>query len=339
VPYQFGTNAIAVGSVTAERIAANAILAGKIAAGAVTADKIVAGAITADKIAAGIIVAGIINGTIVSAATFIGSVFEGTDFIINSTGSFFYTGTPAVGNPPVQWETNGALTDPFGNALPGTAGSIGSIGGSGSWQAFTSSAAFLQWYQAASKTGPWTNGASIVAGNNLDGDLDISTNTATVMDVYLGNGKILIRAPALIGTLTGVSFTPGTGLVAQINQVDETWHALGTAGSTGCTLNQGRYRLTADGETEIDIALTAGAGGSTAGTYTWSNTLPSGYQFTGNFSRAYNMGYVDPITAGVENPAIVVDGAGTGAPGRVRMFLPAFGAGTLFTVTVRIPTN
>lgn len=146
----------------------------------------------------------------------------------------------------------------------------------------------------------------------------------------------------LIADANGSVVTPGQLVANEPGQVagtPEVWHSLGTAGATGCTLNQGRYRKTADGETEIDIALTAGAGGSTAGTYTWSNTLPAAYQFTGNYSRAYSMGYVDPVSAGAENPAIAVDGAGTATPGRVRMFLPAFGANTLFTVSQRIPLN
>lgn len=65
---QYGTEAFAAESITAEKIAASAITAGKIAAGAITtekldsfsiiADKIAAGAITSDKIAANAITAG-----------------------------------------------------------------------------------------------------------------------------------------------------------------------------------------------------------------------------------------------------------------------------------------
>lgn len=95
VQYQFGTGAIQAGSITAALIAANTI--------------------TAAQLAAGIIYAGIINGTTVNAATFTGSTFQGTDFIINTSGAFFYSGTPAAGNliasvAPV------AGTDGFGNA-------------------------------------------------------------------------------------------------------------------------------------------------------------------------------------------------------------------------------
>jgi hypothetical protein len=78
VPYQWGTQSISARAVTAELIAANTI--------------------TAEEMAAGIIYGGIINGTIVDAATFIGSVFEGTDFLINSAGAFFYNAAPGLGN-------------------------------------------------------------------------------------------------------------------------------------------------------------------------------------------------------------------------------------------------
>jgi hypothetical protein len=91
VPYQIGTGAIA------------------------------AGAVTLSQLAAGIVYAGIVNATTIDAATFTGSVFQGTDFIINSSGAFYYTGTPAAGNLSTSSvpRTAGG-TDSFGNHwLPG----------------------------------------------------------------------------------------------------------------------------------------------------------------------------------------------------------------------------
>lgn len=97
VPYQFGTNAIAAGSVTAQLIAADAIIAGKIAAGA----------ITADKIAAGTIIAGVVDGTIIMGASFIA---DGT------SGEFLgYTGEPANGNLNVS-ASPVAGTDGYSNS-------------------------------------------------------------------------------------------------------------------------------------------------------------------------------------------------------------------------------
>lgn len=43
--------------------------------------------------------------------------FQGTDFIINSAGSFYYFGTPAFGNLALSI-TPSAGTDQFGNAFP-----------------------------------------------------------------------------------------------------------------------------------------------------------------------------------------------------------------------------
>ena len=86
-----------------------------IQAGTVTATQIAANTITASQLAAGIVYAGIINGTTVNAATFTGSVFEGTDFVINSSGAFFYSGTPAAGNL-IASITNTSGTDAHGNA-------------------------------------------------------------------------------------------------------------------------------------------------------------------------------------------------------------------------------
>lgn len=75
---------------------------------------IASGAITASRLAAGIVYAGIVNATTINAATFTGSTFEGTDFIINTSGAFFYSGTPASGNL-IESVSNTAGTDGFSN--------------------------------------------------------------------------------------------------------------------------------------------------------------------------------------------------------------------------------
>jgi hypothetical protein len=67
--------------------------------------------------AAGIIYGGIIVGTIVNAATFVGSTFEGTDFILNTAGGFWYSSTPGLGNLFVNITSQGG-TDGLGNTYP-----------------------------------------------------------------------------------------------------------------------------------------------------------------------------------------------------------------------------
>ena len=96
-PYQWGTQAISARAVTTQLLAAEAV--------------------TANEMAAGIIYGGIINGTIVDAATFIGSVFEGTDFILNDAGGFWYSSTPGLGNLFVNITSQGG-TDGLGNTYP-----------------------------------------------------------------------------------------------------------------------------------------------------------------------------------------------------------------------------
>jgi hypothetical protein len=190
------------------------------------------------------------------------------------TGIFIYSGTPAAGNSPIAWITNNSLKDPFGNSLPGLAGSIGSVGGSGSFQAFTWASSFLQWYSASSQNGPWTNGASVVAGNNVDGDLDISTGTATPMDIYLGNGSIVVRAPTAIGNLTGVSFELGHGWVAQINQADETWNTMSLPAGFTAGAVAPKYRLMPDNTVRLRGGFTLN-GAQAANTVFW--TIPANY--------------------------------------------------------------
>ncbi len=90
VPFQYGTNAIASGAITASLIAANTITAAQIAAGTITATQIAAGTITAAKLAAGLIVAGIVDGTTISGAQFIAHGASGEMLV--------YSGTPASGN-------------------------------------------------------------------------------------------------------------------------------------------------------------------------------------------------------------------------------------------------
>lgn len=53
------------------------------------------------------------NGTFRGTVT--AGTFQGTDFVINSTGAFFYSGTPAAGNLIASIVPGGAGTDSFGN--------------------------------------------------------------------------------------------------------------------------------------------------------------------------------------------------------------------------------
>jgi hypothetical protein len=68
------------------------------------------GAISGGTISGSTITGGTISGTAISAST-----FDGTDFILNSDGAFFYSGAPANGNL-IASIASAAGTDGFGNA-------------------------------------------------------------------------------------------------------------------------------------------------------------------------------------------------------------------------------
>lgn len=60
---------------------------------------------------------GTISGGTITGATISSTVFNGTNFILNSSGFFFYSGTPALGNLATS-VANVAGTDSFGNTYP-----------------------------------------------------------------------------------------------------------------------------------------------------------------------------------------------------------------------------
>jgi hypothetical protein len=105
VPYQYGTNAIQAGSVTAALIAANTITATQIAAGTITAGQIASGSITAGLIAAGAIDGLTINGNLINGAT-----ITTPDLLVSgASGGVFVYGTGAT---IVQlWNSAGATVN------------------------------------------------------------------------------------------------------------------------------------------------------------------------------------------------------------------------------------
>lgn len=196
--YQYGTSSIAAGSVTAALIAANTITAAQIAAGTITATQIAAatitgsliaagtitatniaaGTITAAKLVSGIVVAGIVDATTITAAIFNGGTYNGTDFIMNAAGAFFYSGTPGVGNLIASITT--AAVDPFGNTTQKTIASY-----SGTAVAWMDAAAFRL-----------TDGSE--------------NSPASIID---GGGNLTLESPiASTGQVSAVlTLTPGTG--------------------------------------------------------------------------------------------------------------------------------
>jgi hypothetical protein len=93
--------------------------------------------------------------------------FNGTNFVINSSGEFFYSGTPASGNL-IQSVTNGAGTDGVGNAyLTGTT-VYSQVGGT--FIATSLEAGTVAWFTASSAAGPYTQQTDIgFSWNNVTG--------------------------------------------------------------------------------------------------------------------------------------------------------------------------
>jgi hypothetical protein len=108
-PFQYGTNAISAGAITAAQIAANTITAAQIASGTITATQIAASTITAGQLAAGIVYAGIVNGTTIMGATVVADGTSGEVLV--------YSGAPASGNLIGSW-SGAAGTDGQGNPYP-----------------------------------------------------------------------------------------------------------------------------------------------------------------------------------------------------------------------------
>lgn len=249
-------------------------------------------------------------------------------------GVFAYASgtTPGLGNPPIAWLTGGGLVDPYGNVLPSVMGVEGdgifsSTGGSGTTFIAGNLIAIVPTGGGSSAIfgAPGPGIAYMVSGTELAADSEAFLYLMSQLASGVGTPLAILSAPLVAALPGGAATSP------------EVWHSLGTAGATGCTLLEARYRMTAEGECEIDIALEAGAGGSTAGTYTWSNLLPAAYQFPGSFLRNYPFSFNAPITTATQNSVIVVDGATAAVPGRVRMTIPAVAANVFFTGTCRIP--
>ena len=105
----------------------------------------------------------------------------------------------------------------------------------------------------------------------------------------------------------------GTGGNIQVNGVltatdpvnggPETWHTLGTL--TGYTVAYGRYRMTAEGEIELDCQATAS---TNAVSQAWSVTLPAAYR-PATIRRADLEGGRSQVTTEVF-PHITVDTTG-----------------------------
>lgn len=204
-----------------------------------------------------------------------GGTITGPDYIINTSGIFFYSGAPALGNLVTSIAT-AAGTDGFGNvysqgintySAPGVGvqltGSRLNLLGVGSTT--------IAFAQALGFAGAGTRPQFTISG---------PSNNDQVPQILLfgesADGTALAQVRIQGFSLAGAQ---GEAIDIQVNgavhgtepgtQNEETWHSLGTL--AGYVVNAARYRLNALGEVEFDINVTGT--GANAASVAFSVTL------------------------------------------------------------------
>ena len=179
--------------------------------------------------------------------------FTGTNYVQNSSGLFFYSGTPASGNL-VASISNVSGTDAYGNAYLAGVTSYTAAAGIG-FVAAAESLGAITYYTAATMAGPWTSQGSI--GLTLD---HTGSNVVTKLAGANGNGPFINR----LGFLTGENPSAAA---------DETWHTAAAGSSWTGTIG---YKITAENEVFLwSNTLTSPAASVNGVTII---TLPSGYR-------------------------------------------------------------
>lgn len=151
---------------------------------------------------------------ITATGTITGGTFVGTNFVINASGAFFYSGTPAFGNLILSVSQNGG-TDPFGNTVePGFASYEGSpiiVA-----QLFGGQASFLQ--EGTTNTpasvgiggvSPTSQGLHLSSGNVIPG---VTPGSLSILDA---NSGVVSGVPAVEvnGTLEASAASSGGQLL------------------------------------------------------------------------------------------------------------------------------
>jgi len=189
--------------------------------------------------------------------------FEGTDFVINSSGAFFYSGTPAAGNLTASI-TNAAGTDAETNAYLAGFTTYGTVGGV--LTAVQINGSTLRWSTAATEAGPWA-GASEIQQDGLGNLILASMFGATLGTVV--NDQLVVQ--------NIVPYQPGTSS-------PETWHALGSMSAGWSASGHAQYRISAEGELWLSFKDIVPGTTVADGTVIWSaaNGLPASYRPANN---------------------------------------------------------
>lgn len=263
--------------------------------------------------------------------------FDGTNFVINSSGAFFYSGTPATGNL-IASIAPAAGTDAHSNAYVAGFGSYANSGSTltqidgdtvGIGLASANALALFELFSELAM-----DGITITSGRALSGTTQAwiallnsaytSPNGSTPA-IIVGQGPSgagntdtfsnhLFQVRGSQTTDTVFAWHPGSS-----RQTEETWQSLGTL--AGATVNKGRYRLLPDGEVKVEIDITFAV--ATAVPITFANTLPSGYQAPGSVDVRAPMAQTNS-SGGIGR--IFIGSAGGSSPGQVQF--TTLGGGT-----------
>lgn len=242
--------------------------------------------------------------------------FDGTDFEVNSSGIFIYSGVPALGNL-IGSIASAAGTDAHGNPYLDGVCSYGTSGvvqlTQGRLEQGPSQTAVGGGLAAStdgSVAGKMIIDSGLVSGGDADAALILESNLAS------GAGTVcLVSAATTIVKGPVVAQLPGSSPATA-----ETWHSLGAYPSG--TTTRGQYRLTSEGKLELDINLT---GTPASGTSSFPNTMPASYQpaVTKRIPATQGsggVGWVTVSTAGVVSCTIANNGTATfDCPARVEL--------------------
>jgi hypothetical protein len=255
------------------------------------------------------------------------------------TGLFVYNGAPGPGNPPIFW-ASGATADPFGNALPGTAGvqgsgtfvvgtapntqlQLASAGGVGVLRFLLNSASFVNGLLESAILSGFAqvllNGPNAVAAGHTDfagTEYNSSDGTHSANWTLIYTDASGTAHTTAFGDWTGFNIpagsigavAPGTGTSAVNAAVPESWHAPALPGGWG---GGAAYRLYPDATVGLAGLLTLPAAGAYNGVVLF--TLPAAYRPPGTkrlplVSLAQSAAYGNNA-ASIGLPRIFIDSA------------------------------
>jgi hypothetical protein len=195
----------------------------------------------------------------ITGGTITGSVFEGTNWEENSSGSFFYAGPAAYGNliaSITPYTPGNAITtttlDQYGNAV--LAGSTSYSLGPSDITAVLTVNGGINFLQAATSAGPYSIETSLTYGQVDD--------PGVVTGLLIGN-----QPTEFLGQLIA---TEGTASSPTLITTD-TWH--NATGLPSGYSGRARYRMTIEGELELDVLISTSSTAAAANTTLF--TLPT----------------------------------------------------------------